>query len=620
VIPAGRPHESPVGTNWWIESKATIEQRFQVGSGAVDGALQVQGTLQYMACTPEFCDPPAKDPFTATLTITGGAAAAAPAPAPVAPRGIQGLGDPPKVTLRPRFEPSPARAGERVRLLLEASVEDGWHVYGSAETESPPTELRDLEAAGLRARGDAVVPRGQKKAGPIGDSWILEGGFTVTQDLVVPDGTPPGEIEVKGSLGYQPCDENSCLMPTGTAFRGRLAVEAGAPRPEHAAGADAAPGNGGGTRPLDPGARPPDAGTRTPAPDLGTVALRQPKFAPEEEDWTKGSLWNLILLCIGGGLIALVMPCTYPMIPITFSFFTKQADARGGKVLPLALAYGAGIVGIFVVIGVAVGEVVIRFAAHWATNLVIGGAFVVFALALFGWINLQPPAFLTRAAGRASAAGGLLGVFLMGATLVVTSFTCTAPIVGGLLAGVAQGASRTDVAIGMGAFGLTMAAPFVFLALLPGRVKQLPKSGEWMNTLKVSLGFVELAAALKFVSNADIVLRWGILPREVFLSAWALLFLLLALYLFGRLQRRGEPAPGVSVRRMVFGVASLLFAVYCVIGASGQPLDFVMTAFEPNYQLRKVEEHAIVTDDHVAALELARQQRKYVLVNFTGFT
>jgi len=313
------------------------------------------------------------------------------------------------------------------------------------------------------------------------------------------------------------------------------------------------------------------------------------------------------------------MPCTYPMIPITFSFFTKQADARGGRVLPLALAYGLGIVLIFVVIGVAVGGVITVFAAHWLTNLVIGGAFVLFALTLFGWIVLQPPQFMNRLASSAGRSGGLVGVFLMGATLVVTSFTCTAPIVGSLLASVAT-AGRARVAFGMGVFGLTMAAPFVLLALLPGRVKKLPKSGEWMNTLKVSLGFVELAAALKFLSNVDIVLGWGILPREVFLGAWAFLFALLALFLFGSFAPRGEPVVGVSTARNGCGIASLLFAIFCGAGVSGLPLGFVMTAFEPNYQLRPVQEHEIVTDDHLAALELARREHKYVLVNFTGFT
>jgi thiol:disulfide interchange protein DsbD len=168
-------------------------------------------------------------------------------------------------------------------------------------------------------------------------------------------------------------------------------------------------------------------------------------------------------------------------------------------------------------------------------------------------------------------------------------------------------------------FGLTMATPFVFLALLPGKVKRMPKSGEWMNTLKVSLGFVELAAALKFFSNAELVLDLRVMPREVFLFAWAFLFTLLALFLFGFFRARGEHAAGVSTARNGFGIAALALAFYCVGGASGLRLDFVMTAFEPPYQIRPVEEHAIVVDDHAAAVELAQSEKKYLLVNFTGF-
>jgi thiol:disulfide interchange protein DsbD len=332
-----------------------------------------------------------------------------------------------------------------------------------------------------------------------------------------------------------------------------------------------------------------------------------------------GSLWSLILLSIAGGLFALAMPCTYPMIPITFSFFTKQAERMQGKVLPLALTYGIGIVLMFVLAGVAVGIPIIAFAQHWATNLVIGVAFVVFALSLFGFFTLQLPQFVTNAAGKASTTGGLVGVFLMGATLVVTSFTCTAPIVGALLAGVAKG-GYGRVAFAMAVFGLTMAAPFVFLALLPARVKALPKSGEWMHTLKVSLGFVELAAALKFLSNVEVARGWQVLPREVFLMTWAFTFVLLALFLFGLLGHRGEPVTGTSATRTTFGIASLGFAFYCLFGTMGFALDPVMTAFEPPYRLRPVDEHTIVKDDHDAAVALAVREKKYVLVNFTGFT
>jgi thiol:disulfide interchange protein len=339
------------------------------------------------------------------------------------------------------------------------------------------------------------------------------------------------------------------------------------------------------------------------------------------------SLWALILACIGGGLFALVMPCTYPMIPITFTFFTKQADARGGKVLTLALTYGLGIVVMFTAIGAlagVVGDKIVEFSAHWITNVVIGGAFLVFALSLLGWITIQPPAFLTQAAGKSRSVGGVLGVLLMGATLVISSFTCTAPIVALLLLPAVQTGDASKPAIGMAVFGLTMALPFVMLALLPGRVKALPRSGEWMNTLKVSLGVIELAAALKFFSNAEYAELLYILPREVFFAIWIALFGALAVYLFGLL-----PKAQVGTGRRIGGAASLLFAGYCLYGALGYPQDFVMNALAPAYGLKDLHKEVIVvdeaghpraTDDYEAAVAHAKANGKLVLVNFTGFT
>jgi cytochrome c biogenesis protein CcdA/DsbC/DsbD-like thiol-disulfide interchange protein len=334
-----------------------------------------------------------------------------------------------------------------------------------------------------------------------------------------------------------------------------------------------------------------------------------------------------LLAAIGGGLFALVMPCTYPMIPITISFFTKQAEKRGGNALGLSLAYGAGIVLIFVVIGVVFGSLIIPFSSHPVTNLVIGAAFIYFSLVLFGLVNLQPPAFLMNVAGSASQKGGYLGVFLMGATLVVTSFTCTAPFVGTLLAAGASGSGGSNlgrVALGMAAFGLTMAIPFVFLSLVPTRLKAMPRSGEWMNTLKVFMGFVELAAALKFLSNTDLVWEWEVFSRELFLLLWGVLFVGAGLFLFGVFARGMK----ISVKRKLGAVASVAFAGYCFWGMSGKPLDFVMTAIAPPYSGGRLgwnwyetgETWTIVVDDYDAAFAQAKAEQRLLLINLTGHT
>ncbi|HKX46616.1 MAG TPA: cytochrome c biogenesis protein CcdA, partial [Planctomycetota bacterium] len=320
----------------------------------------------------------------------------------------------------------------------------------------------------------------------------------------------------------------------------------------------------------------------------GDDALFAAFDAPEPDaggsDLEDLGLGAFLLLAIFWGLFTLLMPCTYPMIPITISFFTKQAEARQAGTWTLSLAYGAGIVGIFVAIGVVVGPVIIAFATHPVTNLVIGALFLFFAFVLFGALTLQPPRFLMDVAGSASRRGGYAGVFLMGATLVVTSFTCTAPFVGGLLTVGAsgEGASLGRIALGMAVFGATVALPFVGLSMVPARVKQMPKSGEWMNTLKVTLGFVELAAALKFFSNTDLVWGWGALSRELFLVLWAGIFLAAALYLFGFVRLKGASGE-VGPVRMTSAVGFLLFALYCGYGAQGWQLDPILTAIAPNY-------------------------------------
>lgn len=352
------------------------------------------------------------------------------------------------------------------------------------------------------------------------------------------------------------------------------------------------------------------------------------------EDEDEEGLLGLILAAIGGGIFALLMPCTYPMIPITISFFTKQAEARGGNVLPLSLMYGLGIVLIFIVIGVAVGPVIMVFATHPVTNLVLGSMFVLFAAALFGAITLNPPSSMMSLAGKASMTGGLVGVFLMGMTLVLTSFTCTAPFVGSLLsfaAGGSEGGSITRIVIGMGTFGLTMAIPFTVLSLVPGKLQSLPSSGEWMDTLKVSLGFVELAAALKFFSNVDLVWGWGFLSRELFLLLWALIFVLAGAYLMGWIRVKGHGGE-TTAGRMLGATFFLLFGAYCWHGYKGNEMDSIMTAIIPPYSsatgggsdghaaVQQERGHEIVVDDLEGAREAALAQSKPVLINFTGFT
>ncbi len=610
-IPEGTPKPGPLGPQYELPPIFTVDQQLRVPAGMAAGEVKVAGQLKYQICDENSCLPPDHAKFTATLQVEAAPAGAAATQDPAAGLGVKpGLQLDPdaKLTLTARFEPATARAGETVQLVLEAVVIEGWHAYGTRETTNEPVRLlpEKLKLGALERVGEPQVPPGDYKDFAGLETYPLPPVFEVRQAVAVPVGTPPGEIAVEGALDYTVCDENSCDPAAEAPFRAKLVVEAGEAR-------------AGATVPL-------------PVPPVETPVeppVEPPTTAAPDASGFGGSLWALILACIGGGLFALAMPCTYPMIPITFSFFTKQAEKRGGNVLSLAIVYGLGIVAMFTIVGALMAQVIIDVVNHWVTNVVIGAMFVFFAFVLFGWINLSPPQSLQRAAGKASAVGGYLGVFFMGATLVITSFTCTAPIVGSLLANVAQfGTGR--VALGMAIFGLTMAAPFVFLSLMPTKVKQMPKSGEWMETLKVSLGFVELAAALKFVSMVDFALGWQIMPRELFLLLWTAIFGMWALYLFGILRKAGSPNEGVGAGRMASGMAVTLLATYFLFGALGNKLDSIMTGFIPGYSNSLVSRgesgeskpkagHTLVYDDPAEATRVAIAEDKLLLYNFTGF-
>ncbi|MHC5062439.1 MAG: cytochrome c biogenesis protein CcdA [Planctomycetota bacterium] len=610
-IPPGEPHVMAGFETFWIAGEVILRQKFRVPAGLGE-SVKVEAMVDYMVCDDLTCDPPASLEVAANLAIAPGEyvdqdpkKAAEPKVDPdfLLP-DLPLFGDDKKLSLQARFEPNPARPGEAVRLVLAVSMDPNWHIYGSLDPD--PSKLVIEDSAGLELLGPLSLPEGVRHEVFETVNYWLEGEFEIGQFLAVPADSSPGELTIKGALQYLPCDPTSCLDPASEDFSLPLSIEAGPLRADY--------------EPID--------FDSSEAPTAGA--------ADEIDESESGGLLGLILAAIGGGLFALLMPCTYPMIPITISFFTKQAADRGGKVLPLALVYGAGIVLMFVAIGVLVGPAIISFASHWVTNLVIGLLFFVFALVLFGLINLQPPKFLNQVSANAATRGGLVGVFLMGATLVVSSFTCSAPIIGTLLPLFSSGegafvSKYVDLGLGMAIFGATMAIPFVFLSLAPGKIQKMPRSGEWMNVLKVFLGFVEVAAALKFFSNAEIVWQMGILPRELFLLLWSGLFMIGGIYLLGLFRLKDDSPANIGPGRLTSALASILFAIYCLFGAQGYKMDTVMTAIVPPYsgemingvggtKVSSQSGRVIIKDDYEAALAKARETGKKVFVNFTGFT
>jgi thiol:disulfide interchange protein DsbD len=287
----------------------------------------------------------------------------------------------------------------------------------------------------------------------------------------------------------------------------------------------------------------------------------------------------------------------------------------------LALAYGAGIVGIFTLVGVVFGEPVIAFATLWWVNLLFALLFLVFGLSLIGLFEIRLPGFFNDIAAKASGTGGYLSVFAMGATLVITSFTCTAPIIGLVLVWAAQGGSLFKVGFTMAIFGLTMAIPFVFLSLSPKALQKMPRSGEWMQTLKVTLGIVELGLVLKFLSNIDLAIGTYLIDRELFLGLWGLSFLAAALYLLGVFQLGAGWSVGKG--RAAAGVALLAVTAYLGSGLGGDRLGKNLEAFLPILPERELEYTdgflAVVKEDYEKGVAKATELGAPIFLDFTGF-
>jgi cytochrome c biogenesis protein CcdA/thioredoxin-related protein len=347
------------------------------------------------------------------------------------------------------------------------------------------------------------------------------------------------------------------------------------------------------------------------------------------------SLWRIFLLGILGGLLGLIMPCTFPMIPFTVGFFTKQSGNRQKGIFN-AFMYGFFIFLIYVLLsipfyflGAGSSGILNDISTNPWLNIMFAVVFLVFALSFFGLFEIVLPGNISNKVDAKSSIGSLGGIFFMALTLAIVSFSCTGPILGSLLVGaLSESGNPVELTVAMGGFGLALGLPFGLFAMFPRWLAKLPKSGSWMNTVKIVFAFVELAFMIKFISNADLVMHWGLLPREVFIGIWLVLSLATALYLFGILKFRYDPPPPrLSTGRKIAGWVFLAFAVYLVPGLTNTkyanlsllsgfppPLSYSLYAHTPG---KGVEPD--VVNDYEAALVLAKKENKPVLIDFTGW-
>lgn len=537
------------------------------------------------------------------------------------------------VKLSGRLDPADVRAGEMTRAVVEMQLEEGWHVYSLTKREGPgprPTRVSLLENQALTATGEAVQPVPHKE---------LDKGFNIEVEyfshavaLSVPVKVNPGisgPQKATLEIQYQVCKDGACLRPTTEEVPIEFTVEPGEARADRLAALTSAA-----TQP--PGYQPPTEGgssTTPAAPSAGTTSTG----APVGDDITariaeaRGQgLLAYLLLAVTMGFLALLTPCVFPMVPITVSYFTKQQETNPGSGLKGALAYCLGIVGTFTGLGLLMSVVfksagaVSDLATNPWINIGLAVLFTVMAFNLFGAFEIIMPSWIVERTSSGSQKGGYVGPILMGLTFSLTSFTCTFGFVGALLATAAGGGSLLWPALGMIAFSAAFASPFFLLALFPGWLAKLPKAGAWMVTVKGYMGFLELAAALKFLSNADLVWQWGFITRPVFLAVWFALFAMAGCYLLGWLALPHSGGGQIGLFRRGLGVATLALGVVMLAAMNGMPLGQAAGFLPPRVypgQTETVAEGGIHwSEDYDAAVKQAKAEGKPLFLDFTGVT
>lgn len=438
-----------------------------------------------------------------------------------------------------------------------------------------------------------------------------------------------GDYLITGYLEFGACNDQNCLPPTSVDFSYKGTVAAAASATAAPAKTEEATAPAESTETVDSTAAVTTAPqTLQEATDYWKPVIKELSNYGSTEEQESHSWIYIFFTGLIGGILALFTPCVWPIIPMTVSFFLKRTKDKK-KGIRDAWTYGASIVVIYVALGLAITLIFGASALNaLSTNAIFNILFflmlVIFAASFFGAFEITLPSKWSNAVdSKAEATTGLLSIFLMAFTLSLVSFSCTGPIIGFLLVEVSTTGSVVAPAIGMLGFAIALALPFTLFAMFPSWLKSMPKSGGWMNVIKVVLGFLELAFALKFLSVADLAYGWKLLDRETFLALWIVIFALLGMYLLGKIKfPHDDDNNKVGVGRFFLALISLAFAVYMIPGLWGAPLKAV-SAFAPpmqtqDFNLYKNEVHAKFTDFD-AGMEYARQNNKPVMIDFTGY-
>ena len=530
-------------------------------------------------------------------------------------------------------------------LVFSATIDPGWHVYSTNLGNDGPisasfntVKMEGAEPVGkLQARGSEI-----KKYDKLFDMELryFEKAVTFVQKIRF---TKP-QYDIDCYVEYGACNDEACLPPSEATLKAK--GENKSPK----VGDDRGLNEGTDVKDKTDASKTPEdtivaqndsvSAMVAEANDLWQPVVDELKAMGGSDNITDHSLLYILLMGFIGGLLAVCMPCIWPIIPMTVSFFLKRAKTDKKTMVSTnrqgikdAIAYGLSIIVIYLGLGLLVtalfgSDTLNAMSTNAVFNIFLFVLLVVFALSFFGWFEIKlPDSWANAVDTKASTTSGLLSIFLMAFTLVLVSFSCTAPIIGLLLVETTTSGNWLAPALGMFGFALALALPFTLFALFPAWLKQAPKSGSWMNMLKIVLGFIELAFALKFFSVADLAYGWHLLDREVFLSLWIVIFALLGAYLCGWLKFQSDEIGGeinkpMPVVCIMGGLVSLAFAIYMVPGLWGAPCKAV-SAFAPpmntqdfNINTKVVEAKFTDYDEGMAA---AKAQGKPVLIDFTGF-
>ncbi|HXD79335.1 MAG TPA: thioredoxin family protein [Puia sp.] len=525
-------------------------------------------------------------------------------------------GDSAQRAIRWEFSAMPA-AGDTPLIALHARIGDGWKLYSTTNPDSLGNSRVTLDSS-VHGHILGILEKGRLQHGK---DALFNGTetsfFTDRTDWQIRVRVAPGSGDIKGTLSFMAVKGDSVIGPVDTAFRfGR--------------------GPDGGWIAKSTGLQQSASGSEE--LKKTSIDLRHPVNScggTGTEDSGSKSLLGIFILGFFGGLVALFMPCTFPMIPLTVSYFTKKATSRSQGIFN-AVMYGFFIFIVYVLISVPFyflsasdANILNTISTNVWLNVAFSVVFLAFALSFFGLFEITLPGRFSNTVDARSGIGSIGGIFFMALTLVIVSFSCTGPILGTLLVGaLGRDGGAVQLTFAMAGFGLALGLPFALFALFPNWLRSLPRSGGWMNTLKIVFGFIELALALKYFSNADLVTHWGLLKRETFLGAWILTGIALVLYLFGVLRFPHDPPPEkLGKGRIGVGLVFLALVLYMLPGLTHtrySKLALLSGTIPPlNYSLYGEEENgavkANVMNDYDRALQLAREQHKPVLIDFTGW-